>query len=109
MEIRAHLVAADEQGLGLDRPFRALKPLPPCYTSGILGAYPNAMKFDYLVRDLAVAYDDLPTVRRVRRGERSELGRRRRKWLRKQNQVERKVRAFESRREKARLQEENKK
>ncbi|KAG9845436.1 hypothetical protein KCU98_g6637, partial [Aureobasidium melanogenum] len=74
VEIRENLQIADALGLELDRPFQFCKPLPAGYRSEIMGAYPNPMAFSYLSRRVMPGNHDL--VIRVRRGKRSEAGRR---------------------------------
>ncbi|KAH0020633.1 hypothetical protein KCU78_g6399, partial [Aureobasidium melanogenum] len=74
VEIRENLETADALGLELDRPFQFCKPLPGGYRSEIMGAYPNPMAFSYLSRRAMPGNHDL--VIRVRRGKRSEAGRR---------------------------------
>jgi hypothetical protein len=99
MEVEDNLQAADALGLGLDRPYESCSPLPPGYTSVILGEYPNKMNFSLLSGGSAGG-DQAPEVGYMR-GERSALVAQHRFWLRKQRQKNQKARAFEIRGKKA--------
>lgn len=96
VEVEENLQVADALGLGLDRPFEWCIPLPPGYTSAIMGEYPNSMVFSLLSGGSAGG-GSAPDVEH-RRGERSLLSTQRRFGLRKQQQ---KARAFEIRGKKA--------
>lgn len=92
VEIEENLQVADALGLGLDRPFEWCTPLPPGYTSTIIGEYPNSMEFS-LLSGYSAGGGPAPEVDH-RRGERSVLSKQHRFGLRKQQQ---KARAFEIR------------
>ncbi|KAI4717130.1 hypothetical protein E4T48_06634 [Aureobasidium sp. EXF-10727] len=99
VEIGEQLQVADALGLGLDRPFEWCAPLPPGYTSVIMGEYPNKMDFS-LLSGGSVGGGPAPEMG-PRRGARSELFTQHRFWLRKQKQKQQKARAFEIRGKKA--------
>ncbi|KAI5238400.1 hypothetical protein E4T43_07439 [Aureobasidium subglaciale] len=77
-EIRENLEIADALGLTLDRPGQACKPLPPGYLTAIVREYPNPMASSYLSRRVVAAGDHDLAIR-VRRGQRSEVGRAKRR------------------------------
>lgn len=99
VEVEENLQVADALGLGLDRPFEwciPLPPLPPGYTSAIMGEYPNSMVFSLLSGGSAGG-GSAPEMER-RRGKPSVLAHQHHVSLRKQRQ---KARAFEIRGKKA--------
>ncbi|KAI4849347.1 hypothetical protein E4T44_03404 [Aureobasidium sp. EXF-8845] len=91
-EIGDNLEMADALGLGLDRPLESCIPLPPGYTSIIMGDYPNKLEFS-LLSGGSTDGGPAPKVEH-RRGGRSAPVTQHRHWLRKQKQ---KARAFEIR------------
>jgi hypothetical protein len=88
-EIGDNLEMADALGLGLDRPLEWCIPLPPGYTSIIMGEYPNKMDFSLLSGGTASG-GPAPDLER-RRGKSSVLAHQHHVSLRKQRQ---KARAF---------------
>ena len=96
MEIEENLQMADALGLGLDRPFEWCIPLPPGYTSTIMGEYPNKLSFSLLSGGSAGG-GPAPEMER-RRGKPSVLAHQHHVSLRKQRQ---KARAFKFRGKKA--------
>lgn len=95
LQIGENLLLADALGLELDRPGQSCIPLPPGYTSEIMGEYPNKMKFSLLSGGSAGG-SPAPSIE-PRRGSRSELCVQHRFRLRKQKQKQQKARAFEIR------------
>ena len=95
IEVEENLQVADALGLGLGRPFEWCIPLPPGYTSVIMGEYPNSKVFSLLSGGSAEG-GPAPAVEHTR-GERSVLAHQHQVWLRKQKQKNQKARAFEIR------------
>jgi hypothetical protein len=92
MEVEDNLQVADALGLGLDRPYESCSPLPPGYTSVIVGEYPTQMNFSLLSGGSAGGGQ--PPKMERRRGKPSVLAHQHHVSLRKQRQ---KARAFEIR------------
>ncbi|KAK6007003.1 hypothetical protein QM012_006011 [Aureobasidium pullulans] len=99
VQIGENLDLADALGLELDRPGQSCIPLPPGYTSEIMGEYPNKMAFSLLSGGLAGG-GPAPSMEH-RKGKGSALAHRHQVCLRKQKQKDRKARAFEIRSKKA--------
>lgn len=99
LQIGENLQLADALGLELDRPGQSCNPLPPGYTSEIMGEYPNQMRFS-LISGGSLGGGSAPSTG-SRRGKPSVLAHQHHVRLRKQRQKIQKAKAFEIRSRKA--------